>query len=279
MVMTGQRHHIQPIPFRPIRKTQSRSNSNPRKTEPVKTDPTPQLRQAIWGASSLRSSMALSLAGAFLFTLIPAVNAADAKPQTSAATDLATEKADMKVSHDGYKAMRAIHDARIAIFNGKAKACDEWLTKASEALDKAAKDEVVAKIKDDMIPIDGSMVLVDTFVANDEKAKHVAKANEHFHKGDSPKGLAELKLGEIDVNFSRILISLSATKKNVADAEALAKDHKYYECNLALKAAEDAVVLDSISLLEFPKADDKAAKAEKKPVDPADKAPAATAKK
>jgi hypothetical protein len=219
----------------------------------------------------ITSALALSLAGAFLLAPVSSVSADEAKTQTAPAATApattapaATEKADMKVSHDGFAAMRAIHDARMAIFNGEPKHCTELLKKADEALAKASKDESVVKVKEDMIPIDGNLGLADTFVPTEEKAKHIAKANEHFQKGESKKGLEELKLGEIDVNFSRVLMSLGTTKKRLADAEGDVKEQKYYECNLALKAAEDAVVIDSVNILEFPKPQGKVSAGEKK---------------
>jgi hypothetical protein len=228
------------------------------------------------GNHRLASALALSLAGAFLFVTGNTSTADEAKKPTVTGNTptaeevktqkaAATEKADMKVSQDGYNAMRAIHEARMAIFNGEPKGCEKMITKAGQDLAKAAKDESVAKVKEDMIPIDGSLALSDAFVPTEEKAKHIAKANEHLKAGDAKKGLEELKLGEIDVNFSRVLMPLGTTQKRLTDAEGLAKGGKYYECNLALKAAEDAVVLDSVSLLEFPKADGQAATGEKKP--------------
>jgi len=48
---------------------------------------------------------------------------------------------------------------------------------------------------------------------------------------------------------------LKETETRLATATNLTKEHKYYEANLALKAAEDGIVLDSVSLLEFPTAD------------------------
>ena len=66
------------------------------------------------------------------------------------------------------------------------------LNEASASLTKASKDEAVAKVKVDMIPIDGSMALSDTFVPSAEKAAHIAKANEHFKTGNAKKGLDEL---------------------------------------------------------------------------------------
>jgi hypothetical protein len=186
--------------------------------------------------------------------------AADEVKTTKAAE---TKPDAMKVATDGFDAMRAIHDARVAIFNGDPKVCEEMLTKASASLAKTSKDETVAKVKGDMIPIDGSMALSDTFVPSAEKAAHIAKANEHLKAGDAKKGLEELKLGEIDVNFSRVLMPLKETETRLASATSLSKAQKYYEANLALKAAEDGIVLDSVSLLEFPKAEGKAKEAPK----------------
>lgn len=212
------------------------------------------------GDHRISSALALSLAGTMLFASIHPAAAEDAKTDAAKPAPAKTqqtsqtEKADMKVSQDGFKAMRAIHDARMAIFNGEPKVCGKLLNTAGHALAAAAKDESIAKVKGDMIPIDGNLALADTFVASEEKAKHIAAANEHFKKGDAKAGIEELKLGEIDVNYSRLLISVAGTKKHLDAAEGFAKEHKYYECNLALKAAEDSVVLDSVSLLEFPKA-------------------------
>ena len=38
----------------------------------------------------------------------------------------------------------------------------------------------------------------------------------------------------------------------MADAEKLVNDHKYYEANLALKAAEDGIVIDAVDLMGTP---------------------------
>jgi hypothetical protein len=187
--------------------------------------------------------------------------AQETKTQKVNAAKTGEKKSDAtRVSADGFNAMRAMHDARVAIFNGDPQLCEELLNKANEALVMASKDEAVAKVKTDLIAIDGSLALADTFVPSEKKAGHVAKANEHFKKGESEKGIEQLKLGEIDVNFSRVLMPLEATKKRLADAASLAKEHKYYESNLALKAAEDGLELDSVSLVEFPNTDGKVEK-------------------
>jgi len=182
----------------------------------------------------------------------PAAKATPATPADRAPAHQASahQPDAMKVSEDGFNAIRAMHAARVAIFNGDPKLCEETLTKARDALDKLASDESVAKVKTDLIPIDGSLELDETFVPSPEKAMHVSKANEHFQKGDAHKGLEELQLGEIEVNFSRILMPLEATKKRLTEAVGMVTEHKYYEANLVLKAAEEALEFDSVSLFD-----------------------------
>ena len=188
----------------------------------------------------------------------------------------------MKVSNDGFG--NAGRSRRLAIFNGEPKVAVEIMGKAKEALDAASKDESVlmsdikatagkkaahgtttagdktahgtttsAATKATIwIPIDGQIALADTFVATPEKGEHVAKANEHLKNGRAKEAVEELRLGEIDVTYTRVLMPLTTTKKCLADAMQLATEHKYYEANLALKAAEDGVVLDSVSLADTP---------------------------
>ena len=176
----------------------------------------------------------------------------------------------MKVSHDGYGAIRAIHVARLAIFNGDTKDATEMLATAQKDLDAATKDAGTFAAdtkaaghdkkghhkstgdKTDLIPIDGEIAIADTFVPSADKTKHIEKANEHLKSGSSKEALEELRLGEVDVVFSRVMLPLETTKKRVADAEKLANEHKYYEANLALKAAEDGLIVDAVDLLGTP---------------------------
>ena len=176
----------------------------------------------------------------------------------------------MKVSNDGYSAIRAIHLARIAIFNGDTKTAKEMLDKAKKDLDAATKDaqtfaadnkaadqgkkadDKSASDKMDLIPIDGEIAIADTFVPSSEKKKHIDKANEHLKSGRSKEAIEELRLGEVDIVFTRVMLPLESTKKRVADAEKLAGDHKYYEANLALKAAEEGIVINAVDLIGTP---------------------------
>jgi hypothetical protein len=184
----------------------------------------------------------------------------------------ATETEDqplVKVSQDGYAAMRAVRDARLAIFDGRPDAAKTFVADAGTALtdaekeapnysvktevflgDKATTDERSGKV--DWIPIDANLALVDNFVMTPEKAEHIQKANEHFKAGDTTKAVEELKQGEVDVNYVQFLMPLEATKRHVDQASDLLADDKYYEANLALKAAEDGMVINSTAMVAPP---------------------------
>ena len=157
-----------------------------------------------------------------------------------------------QVAKDGYAAVRAMHAARVAIFNGEPDIAKKALADAKMLMEKAKADEVALGMKNDLIPIDGSLSLGETFVESPECTSCIAKANEHFTAGNKDKALEELRLGEIEVDFSRILMPIAATEQELTKAIEMANEGKYYECNLALKAAEDGLQLDSVSLIEIP---------------------------
>jgi hypothetical protein len=69
-----------------------------------------------------------------------------------------------------------------------------------------------------------------------------------LQKGEHTKAVEELRLGDIDVNFARELMPVAKADKGVDEAIKLATDGKYYEANLALKAIEDGVTIDSVNI-------------------------------
>ncbi len=235
-------------------------------------------------------AVVLAVAG-LLFVQPSTARAADAnsngKPNENKSNEKTTERTMpkngltqdlMKVSDEGYDALRAIHVARLAIFNGETKMADKLLDRAKKDLDEATKDaqtfasdlnaadhekkageksQAEKNNKMEMIPIDGNIAVADTFVGTTDRNKHIEKANEHLKAGQSKQALEELRLGEVDVVFTRVLLPLESTKKRVADAEKLVGEHKYYEANLCLKAAEEGVVVDAIDLVGTPKTEQK----------------------
>jgi hypothetical protein len=177
----------------------------------------------------------------------------------------------VKVSLEGFAAMRAIHAARVAIFNGQPKVANEWLNRAQSELQTVAKNaplyittteasvngKVVADdmtvTKTNWIPIDSQLSLSDTFVSSPKNAKHIQKANQYFKNGQGKEAVEELRLASIDVRCTRALMSLTTTTNCVAEAVKLVGQQKYYEANVVLKTAEDGVVMDSTNLFATPK--------------------------
>lgn len=196
-----------------------------------------------------------------------------ASAQTSATTPAtgsrpsAAEAAAIRVSEDGFRAARAIRMARIEIFNGRPKEADEQLTRAASAL-AAAEREAPEAFKDMRprgragavpsdaiwVPVDAGIFLSDDFVATPDRQRRIAAANAHLRRGEHARALEEFRLAEVDVGVTRVLMPLAATRTRLASAQALMQQGNYYEANLALKAAEDGMVVDTEMLVSHPRA-------------------------
>ena len=206
------------------------------------------------------------------FALCSFCTAAD-YPAKAYKADTSSQEIQMKVSQDGFAAMQAVRAARVAIFNGELNVTTQMLNKAKNGLYAATKNAspftpfskttgdgqpVTGKTQTThmvWIPIDGRVVLAETYVSSPKKAEHINKANKFFKNGQSKEAINELWLGEIDVTYTCVLMPLEATIKCVTEATKLANEHKYYEANLALKAAEDGLIVDSTSLIGMPNVD------------------------
>jgi hypothetical protein len=176
-----------------------------------------------------------------------------------------------KFSLAGHSAIANIGDARLAIFNGDPEVAMKLMESAKTFLAQAGKDapsmgspaeggsmkpggENTVGSRMRSVPVDGQLALADDFVMTPEKKVHIDKANESFKKGDHATGLEELRLGAIDVNYTRWWLPLAPTESHLNQAIKLASESKYYEANLALKSIEDSVTVDSISFSALPTA-------------------------
>lgn len=181
------------------------------------------------------------------------------------------EQALFKFSEAGHAAMQNILGARFAIFNGEPKAAIKQMESAKSSLGQVEKEAPTFDTTSTMVvggkvvgttsnrneiksvPVDGRLMLADNFVMTPEKKAHIDKANEHIRKGEHAKAREELRLGEIDVTYARYWMPIEQSQKHLDQALKLASDGKYYEANLALKAIEDGVTIDSTKLRELPK--------------------------
>lgn len=168
-----------------------------------------------------------------------------------------------KVSKEGNTAMRNVRWARVAIFDGQPQIAEKMLDEAKKNLDATEKQApqllVALKSKEkgtgvkpqtNLIPIDAWLVLSEDYVPTPGKTAKIKEANEHLKKGARGKAVEVLRAADIGVAITRILMPLKATIKNVDTASTLLKAHKYYEANLALKGAQDGLIMDTVGLDE-----------------------------
>ena len=204
-----------------------------------------------------------SLVGVPAFAAVSGADASKAQAQSSLMDKRLT------ASNDGFKAERDLAAARIAIFQGNTEAAKTLVRDAQSDLktvaQQAPKDfpngtptaDGNGTGNKDVIPIDGQMVVADNMVLTPDKAAKVKEANEHLKNGDTSKAMDTLKQGAIDVSFTRVLMPIKETGVHVDAAASLLDQSKYYEANLALKAAQDLLRTDTVAF------DDPAAEAAK----------------
>jgi hypothetical protein len=209
---------------------------------------------------------------ALAITLVGLAAFAQNKPSAQTATDR-----DMgKLSKDGYKAMRDVSLARLAIFNGEPAEAKTYTNEAETALEKAKTDETAfTKAESDLkapsgmvqrgsgatasttptiwIPVDGSLTLGEDYIETPEKSAGVAKANEMLKKGEHKKAMETLKLANIDVSFVMEVAPLDKTTSGIKEAAKLIEAGKYYEANQTLKSVEDGVRFDVTDVDSTPK--------------------------
>jgi hypothetical protein len=181
---------------------------------------------------------------------------ASAKDQSA---NEAAEKDFVKVSEDALISMRDLHAARLAIFNGQPERArtyvDAAVTRIGAAVRDAeqyALDTKAPKAEDSYIPFDANLTVLNAFEPTKEKEKHIAKANEHLHKGNKKDAIEALKLAEIDVAVTTSMIPVNFAKEHIELASKLVSEGKYYEANLALKAVDDAAVVETFAIDDVP---------------------------
>jgi hypothetical protein len=215
----------------------------------------------------LKSSLAVL--GLAVVLSVPASMAVRAAPDLSAdavvnaagaAGKPSVEK--LKLSQEGHDVFRAVRGARVAIFNSDIKtaiklvekAQGEMKTMTAEAPKFATEiDTVTEGPKIDTthwVAVDGSVSVSDDFVATPEKTAHLQNANEHLKNGKHAEAMEQLKLADVDVGFTRVMLPLESTDGNLNTTAELLKAGKYYEANVSLKAIEDSMRTDTVSVFE-----------------------------
>lgn len=185
---------------------------------------------------------------------VPALAVAEQAPAAVIAHQQASES--LKISQLGFTAVQDVRMARLAIFQGVPEHAVKLADNAAKLLANDSADwkafartnKNAALIGDQYIAIDGTIGVSENFVATPEKQEAIKKANEQLTKGDQKGAIETLRLADIAVTQKLYLLPLKHAQKAVADAQKLLAEKKYYEANLALKAVEDSVMINSNSI-------------------------------
>lgn len=164
-----------------------------------------------------------------------------------------TAAAAERISEQGLYAMRDVQVARLALFHGDPEKAKELTNEASALLSddstewaKFAKPGKKTNLNDDQyIVINASVGISESYVATPEKEAAIKIANEKMAKGDKKGAMEELRLAGVGVMENQYLMPLKQTRNALADAQKLLDKKQYYEANLALKGAEDGIIVDS----------------------------------
>jgi len=204
-----------------------------------------------------------TLAGATFAPFIASAATADAATVKAEQQQHKIDQLDLTVSQDGYQVMQNVRAARLALFNGDTDGARKFIDKAQHSLDKAGSDDKALRARaggdPNLISIDGDLVVSHDYALTPEKKQHLAVGRDHLKAGRHDKAIEELKLADVDVGYSRLLMPLRQTRQHVAEAARLIAAQKYFDANLALKDAEDGMSVDTVSVVELPKADKTAA--------------------
>ncbi|MGB1110124.1 MAG: YfdX family protein [Gammaproteobacteria bacterium] len=233
-----------------------------------------------------KNILPIILAGALAAGSVTAGISSVLAAEQAASDQVASQKLDkaeqalIKVSRDANLSLRDVHKARFAIFNGQPEDArtyvDAALTRIGAAADEAEQYavEVKAPAADDRyVPFDSSLVLRDVFVpATQQASEQQAKAAESGTQPTAPSQQAKasdeteqpasaapnadqgyrVKLTEAGIAVSAGLIPVNYAKQHIAQAAKLVGEGKFYQANLALKAVDDSVLIETYALDETP---------------------------
>ena len=161
-----------------------------------------------------------------------------AQQQTQQVQQTQKTAAAERISEQGLYAMRDVQVARLALLSDDST---EWA--------KFAKPGKKTNLNDDQyIVINASVGISESYVATPEKEAAIKIANEKMAKGDKKGAMEELRLAGVGVMENQYLMPLKQTRNALADAQKLLDKKQYYEANLALKGAEDGIIVDSEAL-------------------------------
>jgi len=203
----------------------------------------------------LTTAISAVLASGLIVAGMATVLAADKDVKLSAKTMQADRDLD-QASNDTMLTMRDLHEARVAIFNGDMDAArthvDAAQTRINAAVDEAqtyATDVKKADQDDWYIPYDTSLAVMDTFLPDNAKAdRNKTKTAMHAKRPEQMNQQEQFKLNEEDISVSAGLVPVKFAQEHINRASDLISKGDYFQANLALKAVDDAVVIQTYAV-------------------------------
>ncbi|GAB5373736.1 MAG: hypothetical protein AcusKO_01980 [Acuticoccus sp.] len=211
-----------------------------------------------------RSNLAaLGIAGALAMTsaLSPALAAGGAPAPAAAAAPAAPAvlpgKAVIETSQDVGKAMRESRAARVALFEGETDMAAQHAGDAQASFEAAAREAARYSVPnadagDRYVPFDVQIGLAEDFRPTEDTVDDLRVARDHMMKGDQKAAAEVLRKADIAVTVAAAVMPVDAAVAHVRKAVALIDEQKFYEANLALKAVEDAVTVETYAAGALP---------------------------
>jgi len=205
----------------------------------------------------LTTAISTFLASGIIVAGMATVMAADKDAKQTEKTMQTNRDLD-RASDDTMLTMRDVHEARIAIFNGEMDAArthvDAAETRVNAAVNEAksyARDVNKADQDDWYIPYDTNLAVVDTFHPMKIKtAQSDAKKGAHQQRNGAKNQQEQFTLNEEDIALSAGLVPVKFAQQQIAQASILLAKGDYYQANLALKAVDDAVMIQTYAVYD-----------------------------
>jgi hypothetical protein len=128
-------------------------------------------------------------------------------------------------------------------------------TQANKPTDnKSADNKPVDQLKKPIawLPVDGALSINEDFSVNPTKKAAMADANKSLKSGDRNGAIEKLKLANMNVDVTMIVVPLEQTINDVHQAAGLINDGKYYEASQMLRDVQDGERFDVTSVTAKP---------------------------
>ncbi|MCW8925839.1 MAG: YfdX family protein [Xanthomonadales bacterium] len=172
-----------------------------------------------------------------------------AEESTQAQQDL------VRVSEDAMLGMQDMNRARMALFNGQPGMArtqiDAAVTRINAAVEEAetyAVDVDQENQDDWYIPFDTQLAVTDAWVPENTKSDMQEKTSKHAGKDEMKKLDTDFTLSEVDMAMSAGMVPVKFAQEHIIKASKLISEGQFYDANLALKAVDDAVIVQTYAI-------------------------------